>query len=341
MHILHEVNPRDPNQLLRMSPKSQPGAHSSTTTTRTMIVGSAPAAKSAVATHPTGKTAEPDMHGPAPSEVRYWFMHVHKTGGTSLAVDLSHLLRLCNNLKCSAKKKPRGHFNLSRNCDLGGCEGFLAHRLREVIAPSPPLIITILRSPSEHVRSLYGHCRMFSQGFNHTMAMGYEEWVMAWANANGNRTRMGYLRKVCWGLGWSPRNNQAPAHISAANQDGEPTEAAMLASVDFVQKRAFHIGITEHYDASLCLLSAKLGRSHRLGGKCTCAPLHSRHAVGTWSLGTITHFKPQSVSSPDTARGIRKLTSVDEALYSQALSRLRYELDLYNMSCLLAGTARP
>ena len=268
----------------------------------------------------------------AADDVRYWFEHVQKTGGQSLAKDLGRLLRPCNNLKCASHPKG-GHFNLTGNCEVGGCEGFLAHRLKEVVAPSRPLIITILRSPIEHVRSLYGHCLKFSGRYNRTMAMSFEEWLAAWADAKGERAKMARLRIVgCWGNGWSPRNWQA-AHVSTANKYGDPTEAAMHSSIDFVDRRAFHIGITEHYDASLCLLAAKLGRRHRLPANCTCASTNNQRRIGTISSNTMTHFHPENVSL-DAMRWIGNLTSVDEVLYARALSRLVRELNVYNMSCL-------
>ena len=107
----------------------------------------------------------------------------------------------------------------------------------------------------------------------------------------------------------------------------------MHSSIDFVDRRAFHIGITEHYDASLCLLAAKLGRRHRLPANCTCASTNNQRRIGTISSNTMTHFHPENVSL-DAMRWIGNLTSVDEVLYARALSRLVRELNVYNMSCL-------
>ena len=250
-----------------------------------------------------------------------------------LATDLPLLLRPCNALTCGSVgfPAPLGKmklFNLSRDCEVGGCEGNLHAQLRHVVSPSPPRIITILQRPSAHVRSMYGHCLEKAASQNRPLSMGFEEWLDAWVSANiTNRkwvsANITKFNRECRGLG-SPWNFQVSQLVTVRT-----IERARAVSLRFVQT-SFHVGIIEQYHASLCLLGSKLGRRHLLDG-CTCGQ-RLGHA-GTVRKGVQTPFHPET--SLSIVSKIRALTSMDELLYSKARAQLILDLRAHNLTCFL------
>ena len=270
------------------------------------------------------RTTVPLKQHTAETQTKYWFLNTQKTGGRMLATDLLLLLYPCNALTCGSEGSPAPlgqskRFNLSRDCEVGGCEGNLHARLRQVVSPSPPRIITMLQRPSAHVRSMYAHCLEKAASQNRPLSMGFEEWLDAWVSTNITNRRPNFNRK-CWGLG-SPWNFQMNQLVQART-----TMRAHKVSLRFVQK-FFHVGITEQYHASLCLLGSKLGRRHLLDG-CTC-----NQRLGHVRKEVQTPFHPET--SLSTVSKIRALTSVDELLYSKAQARFILDLKTYNLTCLL------
>jgi len=225
-----------------------------------------------------------------------------------------------------------------------------------LISPSPPRLITLLRRPIDLAMSMFSHCNKYTEDRYNESWFDFGGWLS---------TSVAHLKRMQHVVGaegapltaadgkllkghrtlinfcpYPAHNPQAARLVLNSPQQAFTTRW----TPEWVNKAvravegAYHVGVTEHYGASLCLLSAKLGRPrvNKLQN-CQCIS-HQENAkeVGTKAKLTQTHSheKLAQVSS-STLKHISFLMALDEALYSHAVVRLFRELNAFNLTCLL------
>ena len=228
-------------------------------------------------------------------------------------------LRHCNDLH--ATSLPRMERGTRDACNIWGGEGVLTTESRRTAtfaqAPRPNQLITFVREPSQHVISQYAHCQTpggVGMHFHHYASISLVDWL----KLDGSRAR-----RHC---GYDPTNM-----ITRRLGDG-----SLVRAIGRVES-AFFVGITAHYDASVCLVRSLLAQRRA----CTCT-----------STGTGTHLgpgvaddlrptterlnRPEQVDLTAEARDlISQRTHVDAFVYARALSRFYDGLLRFNLTCRL------
>lgn len=250
--------------------------------------------------------------------VQYFFLHLAKTGGTSFVQSLEKGL-LPPLVPCYVDAKGP-HYNIcewthchvemptaTQACNTGASELISLNDLD--VDPSVGLL-TIIRDPLEHELSMYAHCQsktgegQLRHGYPHISFAEYLDFRLAYPE---NQTFCGY----------------SPFNMQTAKLGGNRTELeAALRVVD----SAFWVGVTERYEASICLLRSQLhGR-----GACTCQESAGR-------LPKVTHgTHPDDVVLTGRMRSqINLMSGHDAVLHARAMSRLQRDLAHFNLSCLL------
>uniref|UniRef100_A0A7S0L5L3 Sulfotransferase domain-containing protein n=1 Tax=Coccolithus braarudii TaxID=221442 RepID=A0A7S0L5L3_9EUKA len=296
---------------------------------------------------------------------KYFFLHIPKTAGTSLASDLPRAigLRPCNMLRCSTRQK----INLNRrDCDVGGCEGHLPWLMQHLTTPSPPRLITILRRPIDMARSMFAHCERYTEQRYNESWFDFHGWIDTSVShlKNSHRSEEAQLvtlrdrhgrplaghRSLFNFCPYPAHNPQATRLVLHRARDAFTTvwQPSLVDTAVRTVSDAFHVGVTDYYSASLCLLAAKLDimnlRSNPKLRNCDCRSQEQTprlgkapKVVGTLSPRTQTHFHKRISTelSSITLSQVSALNAVDELLYSHALSRLERELRPVNLACLL------
>lgn len=298
------------------------------------------------------------LSGLPESPPSFYFHHIAKTGGTSFERlggkgRLSEGLRVCRKVPTAA---PTGcHFSSNHICKnvrylakqsnttTSDCNfilpGASSGTLKPVITPGGHVsirgcfnltctavggvsLLTIVREPASHVRSMYAHCQQLGalgMKKHHYPRVTFGEWLDIHLNKTADASRF---------CAYNPNDFQAAAlsALSRQSNDRETRLQMALISID----HARWVGVTSWYDASLCLLRSVL----QDGPACTCSDaedtvnktLRVRHGTDSSAI----------VITDADQRKINQLTRLDSVLYKAAVTKLHHGLDSFNLTCLLA-----
>jgi len=284
----------------------------------------------------------------------YFYEHLGKTGGTSWSLDIgkldllkhcgtSHLVGPSSVAELNATLVARTSSSY-RTCNLFNRETVLATSVRifELMGIEPRIIL-LLRQPVAHVRSMYIHCQGPS-GFSRrrreaagTFApIGFADWLGLFDGRNGSSGGWRAGVPYCY---YNPANYQSHLLVTPAGADGNRDDvfpggrlrlpAAGLSQLrELLQRRAFFVGVTEHYVTSLCLLRHKLraalggGISSRDEASCSADTLNVSHIDHGNNAGSTT-----TLMTAEVLASIEAITQVDQLAYTFALARLDAEAE--------------
>ena len=246
------------------------------------------------------------------------FIHIPKCAGSSFLQDSGRFLRVGDTLR-------------------GNSERSFAHTLGHARD-----MVVLLRDPMEHVYSQFLECKYDKWGKRVTRGTkfpgrwsmndpkkGFGDWLAHFVHAPDHATGALMMFKC-----YNPWNMQARyltqtnrwSHGIVKHDDALPSLKIAVANLEKVGI----VGLTEHYDASLCLLLFRsLDAANVLPrSKCSCVAFLERRSK---KLGTyITHRVPvHSVTSldADTLAMISTLVQVDMRLYEHARRLFYNEVD--------------
>ena len=251
------------------------------------------------------------------------FIHIAKTGGTSFADMLQmgrlHPLVPCffdNHSTMRTQVCAQKHCHIQMPVQKQACNTGLSEikTLNSLDIDQHVQLLTMIRDPIEHELSMFAHCQtpgVAGQRFHGYSPISFADYLAFRMVQPQNRTFCGY----------SPFNMQ----VTRLGGGPDQLEAAL-----HVVKSAFWVGVTDRYEASLCLLHSKLNGQ----AACSCSTLPVQPVVH------ITHgTRPSDVTFTSMMRSqIRFLAGLDDVLHAHALSRLQQELVQFNLSCLLHST---
>ena len=295
---------------------------------------------------------------------RYFlFQHIPKAGGASFITDARGLFQECKLLHCTHAKRRIGIGRPNATCEFSACEGniyellyvlgvvwnekieppsFVIARTKGIGVPThetyspemlgrPMLVLTMIRQPTAHVRSMYAHCQQhgaIGQIQHHWDPISFEDWVGGWVEGRD-------MSKHC---NYSPRNALV-RHLVHEEEADSPDRA-----IDQLH-RYFFVGTTERYPASLCLLAFKIDRPRFPW--CSCPdglperqlrPRHEQHfPPERYDLHHNRHGTNSSnvMLTPRALRDTRTLTAMDQRVYDKARSELEEDLKAARLSCIL------
>ena len=263
----------------------------------------------------------------------------------------------------------------SRTCNLFNREDTLASSLRVFAWAGgvEPRIILLLRQPITHVASMYSHCqgptgwlRREREAAGTFKPIGFAAWLRLFdgSSSGGANTSHG---NNGWRAGWphcyyNPANYQSHLLIAPAGTDGNADgifpggrlrmPASRLAQLrELLQRRAFFVGVTEHYAASLCLLKAKLrgypsgGYTYVASGNATTGRAREQAACVSETQTTMSHVDygnsagggeqaATALMTDEVLARTEALTQVDQLAYALALDRLFREAEQAGVSLL-------
>lgn len=256
-----------------------------------------------------------------------FFIHIPKTGGESFerylkAGQLGPLVpcfdyadainaslrdqgKICATNRCFVQPPAR-----KKNCNTAVSE---VRRFTNLDVHPSVRLLTFVRNPMLHELSMYAHCQ--SPGSPGQARHGYPPIsfsdYIAFRVANPRNTTF---------CGYSPFNKQVSVLGGGADK--------LAAALDLVDS-SFFVGVTEEYDASLCLLRSLIaGRAACFCGARQPPPEKTFHRTHGTTPGDI-------ALSGNDRRQIGKLTKLDAVLHARALSKLHQGLARFNLSCLL------
>ena len=250
--------------------------------------------------------------------------HIPKTGGSSLAHDIQQgavpPLEPCNGLAASGIKVAG---RMGATCNVWGSEGDVDEEVPKLaaVATAPLGLITMVREPLFHVRSMYAHCQSgFGMSLHNYTRISFSSWL----RASLERPR--------------PRRH-SPGRTEHCNYDPMDKMTQVLADGDLrraveVVDGAVFVGVTAHYDASVCLLrSVLIGRR---ACECAGAPrTGTRSGPGT-NRGALNRAEEVRISTGDVEL-IEQLTRRDAIVYARGLSRFYDGIERFNLTCRLIG----
>ena len=312
------------------------------------------------------------LQGPFPF---FLYTHLPKAGGTSFVIDLAKMrgARPCDrDLKCvhaerDYRVRPPNASAISKGaCNLLGCEGhrddIMAHALASVRrAPalrgtsamvsatetiSRAKDILLLRSPVDHVVSMYAHCQQAGglgkrSGHKPSGVEGLRPdislpaWLALWEAGNATEAR-----KFCE---YDPRNLQtARLSLNGSNYELDSNFVTLAPTEDDLAhaSRRLHnaaiVGVLEEYPSFLCTVQFALdaaettdasGSDHRrqktksLAAVAKCLKEAHTKGAAAAEVASFAHGTNTNVIAVDgsSRRAIARLTRLDLRLYSMAL----------------------
>jgi len=228
--------------------------------------------------------------------MKYLFLHIPKTGGTPLTVDIQNGQFSPLFLPCAVplhQLKLTVSANLAATCTISSCECKIQN------VPANVVLMMNVRNPTFHVVSLWEHCQQES-AVKKKPRISLTEVVELVSNGTNTGKYCGY-----------------PFRDFQTDRLGGGNLTLALEVVD----AAFHVGITEHYAASMCLLRAKTKT-----GNCTCETIANLN---------VSHFD-HGFHTPLSANLIRKISRItlkDQVLHARAVTRLFKELQKLKLEC--------
>ena len=287
---------------------------------------------------------------------RLAFTHIPKTGGQSFErmVNVGSNgkqlppLKICNpfgSTQCAGRRKCTvGHDPAEMGLEhddarYKGCNMVMSQDAS--VATSRPSmkmmagteLMTIVRNPIFHVRSMWMHCQQAGANgarLHQYLPISFESWVM---NFSALRSKDKTSKRAFkWGkyCSYDPRNKQARLL-------GDDAEDAMR----HVEQAAW-VGVTEEFTASLCVLRAVLAARPELAeGTNTSWPepfvCSCKAATPPGGAVHATHgTHPENTQISGTVLGaVRSLTRVDQLVHATAMARLGRDLKALNLTCLL------
>ena len=272
------------------------------------------------------------------AEPHFFFQHIAKTAGTSWGHDMLNLtspsspLKSCvhphltgpnsgyatlsralNTAKRRASAGSCGSAHVEKHCNTYNREYALHTNLMLFFdrgLPAPRLIL-LLRSPFEHVRSMYGHCSATGQmrdRENRSRLITIEEWLHFFSR----RTTRDFFAGMheCY---YNPVEYQTSSlTLPYVGEARVITPAAQLQVLE-VLKNAFLVAVVEHYSAGLCLLTHLLrpGVTHECGKGASKQLTHDNHGARSSEVAL----------SGEAVALISQMTRADQVTYAAALSR--------------------
>lgn len=210
----------------------------------------------------------------------YYFMHIPKTGGASMEVELKRITKKTDDRLVYFY--PPGPFSTSQRKDL----------FPEDVTPR---VISQFRSPAAHVISMYEHCMTSSiHAPNRKYMPSFDAWIEDFANTtNYDEAHMHSRKYHCF----SPFNMQRQRM-----ETHSPSEL-------------YAFGVLEYFDASICLVEYAI--TGVFPGICWCKKKslkklthNDHHAQHDITVATLTDRQKQL---------IHIFTSEDEVLYEEAV----------------------
>lgn len=295
---------------------------------------------------PLAPSCRPDQH---------YMLHIPKTSGSSFAHVIEERLipqlKPCNSvqslrvssvpLQCAKPldslraRSPLGHLHClinmrrSKDCNVWVSEGSVDGEVPRIAEATgrPVGLITMVRDPLSHVLSQYAHCQSpggYGMAKHRYRNITFTHWL---EDAMQHPRRAG--SPFC---GYDPRDMMT-RHLAG----GDLRRA--IAIVD----GALFVGVTAHFDASMCLLRSQLRGSRA----CECpagktagppsAPPGTGTRVGPGTSGPRVN-KPEEVVLTGAARALlEQLTRRDAVVYARGLSRFYDGLVHFNLTCTLSG----
>eukprot|EP00326_Haptolina_ericina_P018672 CAMPEP_0181185800 /NCGR_PEP_ID=MMETSP1096-20121128/9700_1 /TAXON_ID=156174 ORGANISM="Chrysochromulina ericina, Strain CCMP281" /NCGR_SAMPLE_ID=MMETSP1096 /ASSEMBLY_ACC=CAM_ASM_000453 /LENGTH=269 /DNA_ID=CAMNT_0023274667 /DNA_START=418 /DNA_END=1227 /DNA_ORIENTATION=+ len=205
-------------------------------------------------------------------------------------------------------------------CDVAGSEGLLPF----IVLDPRIKLLTILRDPRDHVKSMFAFCQQ--QGLFANTSL--ERWL--------NLSAHGDLQQASKHCFYDPWNMQtvrlagggelsynSKLGRAAAMQKMRASQPSLQSAMGVIQRAAW-VGVTRYYDASICLLQSIL----QTVAACSCA-----------KLARVARINPSpGVPEVDASSlaGFRALTSLDTVLYARAMLRLQQDLKRYGIDCFLS-----
>jgi len=275
------------------------------------------------------------LHDIVRNNILLFFIHIAKTGGTTLTKELPRLLGLdspCSFPTCCGDKAARKYAKCLHDGRQAkpNADHFITHKKHKVDCrkcsfwgfelepagvsfikehfPSRTLILTMIREPVLHVQSQMNHQNYHHHGVPMTPSERIEAWLVYLL---GQVEVNGTLRVKQEGMkaphGYLPFNRQALALGAETRLRGidkkkwkdetfrRVTALAALKRAKYnLERKIFWFGVTEHYDASICLLMYQLKMIRR--EKCACKAGHK----STTFNGTLVRdeHKVQKRSAP-------------------------------------------
>lgn len=180
------------------------------------------------------------------------------------------------------------------------------------------------REPASHVLSQYAHCQTPGGWGMHVhtdrSAVSFEGWL-----AESVRRNHSAMQTHC---------NYDPSDLMTHHLGG-----GSLARAVAIVDGAYFVGITDHYDASVCLLRSTLAGKRA----CSCSSSREPTNVGPGtSANQPTRNKPGEVLVTGGARALlEQLTRADAIVYAHALARFYAGVVHYNLTCRLTQGSTP
>lgn len=337
----------------------------------------------------TVSSGESDFHT-SPLRPLYLYTHLPKTGGTHFAHDLIKMSNvhacdrdlLCVHAERDYRVRPPNTTAIdSGDCNMLACEGFrdniLAHAAGSVrhaatkYAKAFPIAmartlkardIVMLRSPSDHVISMYAHCQQSGgigqrQGyppsgiFSPRPKISLSGWLALWEAGNVTEAK-----RYCE---YDPRNLQT-ARLSLNGSNYEPDADFVTRNPDEddfifaarVVRNAAIVGVLEEYRGFLCIVQFRLWVAYqnedesypnsRLAYKQSTLSkcLEKAHDRPVTKENRFTHGTNTNkiAVDGDARQAIARLTKLDQRLYSMALTLYHSSIRFHQMVSSTGGT---
>lgn len=233
---------------------------------------------------------------------KMFFLHIPKAAGTSFAVDRRDVQSAEGCYEWSEKLKSNG-------------------------------TLLMLRRPTDHVLSMYNHCKSGPYGpqwAHEKMPETFEEWVRKWTDIHKHNGAVGDFTPSSGDLDFVPTFKTEipfscynPVDLQVQRMSCEkPFSYPDHADVDLAvrnMKSAKFVGLVEAYHESLCLLSAKV--DGKLSAGCNC------ENEDEWKTFSTTHATHYTVAANDTVK--RKMTDFPEEVSNAIKDFTRGDLKLY------------
>jgi len=229
-------------------------------------------------------------------------------------------------------------------CQVIGCEGprvdnenivDLALQAQGAALPSSSMReLMLLREPVDHVVSMFAMCVANSPSYmdNDMVANAtIEEWLDAYES--GDRQTAG---RLCY---YQPDNLQTSSLVKV--EENATDSDVVEASVTFVNKEAFFVGLVERYSLSICLFGSMVHGLGALPLGCTCTKAEQLAAAGKTVEPVVrdeteeTHGTVPVEPSDQARASIKRLTSLDAELYQAAVSRFERDVRASGLGCWL------